>query len=109
MIDQYTTFVNDEGRDNLGDWITRQQNKNLGPKQTAARKVLRECGVPVAELRQEWEVQKAAQSKLQSHAPPSPPSPLPSGCNSLQMRLLACAVSLKKSLSFKAKLMVLKT
>ncbi|KAJ7655519.1 hypothetical protein B0H14DRAFT_3540729, partial [Mycena olivaceomarginata] len=69
MIDQYTTFVNDEGRDNLGDWITRQQNKNLGPKQTAARKVLRECGVPVAELRQEWEVQKAAQSKLRSHAP----------------------------------------
>ncbi|KAJ7686757.1 hypothetical protein B0H14DRAFT_2421965 [Mycena olivaceomarginata] len=69
MIDQYTTFVNDEGRDNLGDWITRQQNKNLGPKQTAARKVLRECGVPVAKLRQEWEAQKATQSKLRSHAP----------------------------------------
>ncbi|KAJ7309971.1 hypothetical protein DFH08DRAFT_719066 [Mycena albidolilacea] len=69
MIDQYTAFVNDEGRDNLGDWITRQQNKNLGPKQTAARKVLRECGVPVAELRQEWEAQKVAQSKLRSHAP----------------------------------------
>jgi hypothetical protein len=87
MIDQYMTFVKDEGRDNLGDWITCQQNKNLGPKQTAAHKVLHECGVPVAELRQEWEAQKAVQSKLRSRAPPSPPSPLPSGCNFLQMRL----------------------
>ncbi|KAF7334389.1 ULP-PROTEASE domain-containing protein [Mycena venus] len=69
MIDQYAAFVNDEGRESLGTWITRQQNKNLAKKQDAALKTLRECRVPVPELRQQWEAQKAAQTSLRSHAP----------------------------------------
>ncbi|KAJ7756124.1 hypothetical protein B0H14DRAFT_2635182 [Mycena olivaceomarginata] len=45
--------------------ITRSQ----WPKQIAAQKVLRDCGVPKAELRQEWEAQKVVQSSIRSHAP----------------------------------------
>ncbi|KAJ7118428.1 hypothetical protein C8R43DRAFT_1137360 [Mycena crocata] len=69
MIDQYAAFVNTEGRDNLGDWIIRQHTKNLPRKQAAAEKILRDCGIPDAELRQNWEEQKAAQTSVQSHAP----------------------------------------
>ncbi|KAJ6552137.1 hypothetical protein DFH09DRAFT_1281123 [Mycena vulgaris] len=69
MIDQYAAFVNEEGRDNLGSWIHRQEHKNLVKKRTAATKVLHECGVPEAELRRNWEAQKAAQTSLRSHAP----------------------------------------
>ncbi|KAJ6489999.1 hypothetical protein C8R45DRAFT_769079, partial [Mycena sanguinolenta] len=69
IIDQYTSFVNDEGRENLGSWITRQQTKNLASKSAAAQKVLRQCRVPEAELRQQWEEQKAAQTSMRSHAP----------------------------------------
>ncbi|KAJ6533961.1 hypothetical protein DFH09DRAFT_1405699 [Mycena vulgaris] len=61
--------VNEEGRDNLGSWIHRQEHKNLVKKRMAATKVLRECGVPEAELRRNWEAQKAAQTSLRSHAP----------------------------------------
>ncbi|KAJ6522075.1 hypothetical protein DFH09DRAFT_938576 [Mycena vulgaris] len=69
MIDQYAAFVNEEGQDNLGSWIHRQEHKNLVKKRMAATKVLRECGVPEAELRRNWEAQKAAQTSLRSHAP----------------------------------------
>ncbi|KAJ7439132.1 hypothetical protein FB451DRAFT_1151843 [Mycena latifolia] len=69
MIDQYAAFVNEEGRDNLGGWIERQEHRNLAKKRKAANKVLRECGIPVAELRRNWEEQKAAQTSIRSHAP----------------------------------------
>ncbi|KAJ7684056.1 hypothetical protein B0H17DRAFT_1160813 [Mycena rosella] len=57
------------GHDQLGTWISRQQDKNLTRKLAAARKVLQDCGVPRAELRLNWEEQKAAQTSVQSHAP----------------------------------------
>ncbi|KAF8166444.1 hypothetical protein K438DRAFT_1616889 [Mycena galopus ATCC 62051] len=66
-IDQYTAFVNDEGRRGLGAWTRRQETKNLITKRKQAIKILRQCGVPEAELRHEWELQKAAQTSI--HAP----------------------------------------
>jgi hypothetical protein len=92
MLDQYTAFVNDEGRDNLGAWIIRQQKKNIQPKQIAAQKVLRDCGVPEAELRQEWEVQKVVQSSIRSRKPSTSVTPVQTS-NSSQMLLPACAAS----------------
>ncbi|KAJ7652941.1 hypothetical protein B0H17DRAFT_1163635 [Mycena rosella] len=44
------------------------EHKNLVKKRTIANKVLRDCGVPVAELRRNWEEQKAAQSSIRSYA-----------------------------------------
>ncbi|KAJ7482778.1 hypothetical protein FB451DRAFT_1129761 [Mycena latifolia] len=69
MIDQYAAFVNKEGLNSLGGWIHRQEHKNLAKKRRAANKVLADCGVSVAELRRNWEEQKAAQTSLRSHAP----------------------------------------
>ncbi|KAJ7339964.1 hypothetical protein DFH08DRAFT_704657 [Mycena albidolilacea] len=68
-IDQYTSFINQEGLDSLGAWLTRQLLKNLPKKRKAAAKTIRDCGVPEAELREQWEAQKAAQTSARSHAP----------------------------------------
>ncbi|KAJ7930369.1 hypothetical protein B0H13DRAFT_1595390 [Mycena leptocephala] len=64
MIDQYTMFVNQDGREYLGDWIGQQTAKNLTSKYNAAVKVIRQCGVPVDELCHQWDLQKAAQTSI---------------------------------------------
>ncbi|KAJ6538413.1 hypothetical protein B0H10DRAFT_1763262, partial [Mycena sp. CBHHK59/15] len=69
MIDQYAAFVGEEGRDNLGNWIKRQQDKNIPKKRDTALQIFCECRVSVPELRQNWEAQKAAQTSLRAHAP----------------------------------------
>ncbi|KAJ6581867.1 hypothetical protein B0H19DRAFT_1331557 [Mycena capillaripes] len=69
MIDQYVMFVNQDGRDSLGDWVQRQWQKNVTPKHKAAAQVIQQCRIPVAELRHEWEEQKAAQTSIRAHAP----------------------------------------
>jgi hypothetical protein len=71
MIDQYANFVSAEGREGLGNWIHRQQRKNMTPKHRAALKTLQECRIPVQELRAEWAAQKAAQTSIRARKPPS--------------------------------------
>ncbi|KAJ7834258.1 hypothetical protein B0H14DRAFT_2363941 [Mycena olivaceomarginata] len=68
-IDQYTSFVNQEGLSSLGAWLHQQQTKNLTKKRRATEKTLAECGVPEAELRVQWAAQRAAQTSARSHAP----------------------------------------
>ncbi|KAJ7310118.1 hypothetical protein DFH08DRAFT_718861 [Mycena albidolilacea] len=60
-------FWFDKGHDILGTWIIKQQTKNVECKHTAVLKVLCQCRVPVPELCQQWEEQKAVQSSTQSH------------------------------------------
>lgn len=66
MIDQYTMFVNQDGWDNLGDWIGRQTANNLTGKYNAVAKVIWQCGVPVNELRHQWDLQKAVQTSIRA-------------------------------------------
>ncbi|KAJ7839203.1 hypothetical protein B0H14DRAFT_3458801 [Mycena olivaceomarginata] len=68
-IDQYTSFVNQEGLNRLGAWLKRQETKNLTKKRKAAVTTLIQCGVPEAELRLQWAAQKKAQTSARSHAP----------------------------------------
>ncbi|KAF7293403.1 hypothetical protein MIND_01117300 [Mycena indigotica] len=67
-IDQYVAFVNEDGFYNLGNWIVRQ-DKNCANKYKAARMTLLRSGVPISELRTEWEAQRLAQSAIRRHAP----------------------------------------
>ncbi|KAK7008079.1 hypothetical protein R3P38DRAFT_3593313 [Favolaschia claudopus] len=69
MIDQYAEFVANEGLAGLGNWIHRQQQKNLTSKYRAASKVVDECRVTDAELRTQWAAQKEAQTSIRAHAP----------------------------------------
>ncbi|KAJ7830387.1 hypothetical protein B0H13DRAFT_1735125 [Mycena leptocephala] len=68
MIDLYMSFINAEGRTNLGAWLERQGEKNIAPKLANAKKMLRDCRVPPSELRSEW----AAQSSLRARKPALP-------------------------------------
>ncbi|KAJ7878978.1 hypothetical protein B0H14DRAFT_3774904 [Mycena olivaceomarginata] len=68
-IDQYTVFVNEDGLNRLGDWIARQRETNLPKKYKAAMKTIRECRVPVPELRSQWAAQKAAETSIRASAP----------------------------------------
>ncbi|CAK5276406.1 unnamed protein product [Mycena citricolor] len=61
MLDEHTAFINEEGCDNLGDWLDRQQTQNLLPKYQDALNMIRECQIPESELRQQWFDQKRAQ------------------------------------------------
>ncbi|KAK7043474.1 hypothetical protein R3P38DRAFT_2510672 [Favolaschia claudopus] len=67
MLDMYADFVAKEGRTNLGNWIHRQQEKNLTSKYRAAMKTIDECRITDQELRAQWAAQKAAQTSI--HAP----------------------------------------
>ncbi|KAF7371589.1 CxC1 domain-containing protein [Mycena venus] len=69
ILDQFFIFLNEEGQENLGSWIERQQEKNLETKLRKALKTYLECRVPEAELRRQWEDQKLAQSSARSYAP----------------------------------------
>ncbi|KAJ7354693.1 hypothetical protein DFH08DRAFT_691820, partial [Mycena albidolilacea] len=64
MTDQYTAFMSAEGCASLGNWIHRQQRKNLTPKHHATMATLRDCQVPVQELCVQWEAQKLAQTSI---------------------------------------------
>lgn len=77
MIDQYAMFVNEDGRSSLGDWIKRQREKNLFTKYNQAKKVIRQCGIHVNELRHEWEQQKAAQKSIRARKLVCRQRPLP--------------------------------
>ncbi|KAF7301143.1 hypothetical protein MIND_00678700 [Mycena indigotica] len=68
-IDQYINFVNTDGFYRLGDWVLRQQSKNVQRRYHDALSLLRRCGVPVPELREEWMAQKATQISGRRHAP----------------------------------------
>jgi hypothetical protein len=65
MVDLYMSFVNAEGRTNLGTWLQRQEAKNLAPRLANARKTLQDCRVPQPELRSQW----AAQSSVRARKP----------------------------------------
>ncbi|KAJ7880682.1 hypothetical protein B0H13DRAFT_2345478 [Mycena leptocephala] len=64
MLDQYAAFVNEDGCNSLGDWILRQREKNLTKKANAAAKVIRECRVPIEELRHHVSSDVSAASRV---------------------------------------------
>jgi hypothetical protein len=64
MIDQYAAFVSAKGRAGLGNWIHRQQHKNVTPNYRAAMATLQDCQIPVRELRVQWEAQRLAQTSI---------------------------------------------
>ena len=49
-----------EGRDDLGAWLGRRL-RNLESQQKSAEKTIYDIGIPLEQLREQWELQKAAQ------------------------------------------------
>lgn len=53
-------------RNDLAAWIQRRSQKGIGKKDGDACAALVECGVPVEELRQQWQHQQQCQTSLHS-------------------------------------------
>ena len=57
-------------RDGLGGWIERQLRKGVIQQGDIATAELVACGVPVTELRKEWELQQEAQLSVRARKSP---------------------------------------
>ena len=65
MLDQQARSIGAELWDDLGDWI-RCRLKTIATEESEAQKILSKCGVPVNELRSQWQLQKAAQLSIRA-------------------------------------------
>jgi hypothetical protein len=55
-----------ELRDDLGDWIQRRHHRGVKAQGRDAQAIIDDCGVPLHELRCQWELQKQSQMSLQA-------------------------------------------
>ncbi|PPQ96513.1 hypothetical protein CVT26_010429 [Gymnopilus dilepis] len=69
MTDRQLTFVAEELRDGLGDWIKNHLERGIKAQGNNAQSLLDECGFTVSRLRDQWNLQKEAQMSLRAHAP----------------------------------------
>ena len=53
-------------RDGLGDWIGRRLRLGVNKQGKVARAELLACGVPIEALREQWQLQQAAQLSVRS-------------------------------------------
>jgi hypothetical protein len=53
-------------RDDLGNWIIRKLQHGVKAQGDKANSVLEKCGVPVAELRHQWTLQREAQTSIRA-------------------------------------------
>ncbi|RDB30958.1 hypothetical protein Hypma_000078 [Hypsizygus marmoreus] len=66
LLDRQAAAIAAELRDDLGDWIRRRLIKGVQGQGAAAKSILDDCGVLVEELRQQWEMQRAAQLSVRA-------------------------------------------
>ncbi|KAF9469487.1 hypothetical protein BDZ94DRAFT_692 [Collybia nuda] len=69
LLDRHMASIGEELRADLGSWLRRRQKKGVEGQGKKAQKVLDECGVPLTTLREQWELQQAAQLSIRAHAP----------------------------------------
>jgi ferric-dicitrate binding protein FerR (iron transport regulator) len=82
LLDRHGQAIASDMRDGLGDWI-RRRLEHCSATQEKEEDVLSECGIPDAELRHQWKLQRESQLSLRAHSYPS--------------SLLVAAVDLKHS------------
>jgi hypothetical protein len=57
-------------RDGLGAWIRRRLRRGIDEQGKIAATELAACGTPVAELREQWELQQQAQLSVRARKSP---------------------------------------
>jgi hypothetical protein len=68
LIDRQSAFIAGELRDDLGDWILRRLRHGVKGQSNKAREILDKCGIPLPELREQWEMQRKAQTSIRRRA-----------------------------------------
>ena len=66
VVDRHLSFIGEEMRDGLGKWISRRHEHRILGQGWVARNTLEDCGIPLTELRQEWETQRSAQLSIRA-------------------------------------------
>ncbi|TFK54454.1 hypothetical protein OE88DRAFT_1624486 [Heliocybe sulcata] len=69
LLDRQAGAIGDELRDDLGDFLKRRLSRGVQRQGEEAKRTLEECGIPLPELRRQWEMQRAAQLSIRAHAP----------------------------------------
>jgi hypothetical protein len=58
--------VGHELRNGLGDWLRRRYDHGVCGQGRKARETLEDCGVPLPELRRQWDLQREAQMSIRA-------------------------------------------
>jgi hypothetical protein len=64
LIDRHAGSIASDHRDDLGGWIRRRLKKGVEGQGGKAQAVLDQLGIPVEELRAQWELQQVSQLSL---------------------------------------------
>jgi hypothetical protein len=68
LLDRQASFIGHDLRDSLGEWIRHRLIRGVQAKSDEARDILGHCGIPLADLRAQWELQKASQLSMRARA-----------------------------------------
>lgn len=66
LLDRHLAWIAEELKADLGNWLRRRQKKGVEAQAKKAQKVLDDCGVPLVVLREQWELQQAAQLSIRA-------------------------------------------
>ncbi|KAG6819938.1 hypothetical protein H0H93_007262 [Arthromyces matolae] len=69
MLDRQVRLIGLEHRDGLGTWIKRRLKKGVEGQGATAQRTIKECGIPIDVLREQWADQRQAQLSVRAHAP----------------------------------------
>lgn len=73
MIDRQAASIASDLHDDLGDWIRRRLTKGVERQGQRAQTTLRECGIPLEVLREQWQLQTASQLSIRARKYPDSP------------------------------------
>jgi hypothetical protein len=66
LIDRQAAAIGMEMRVELGDWIKRRLKRGVNNQGSAAKEVLRNCGISAEDLRTQWADQKKSQLSIRA-------------------------------------------
>lgn len=66
LVDRQLAWIGQEMCDGLGDWMAHRLERGVRKQGQAARNILEDCGIPLSDLRREWEDQRAAQMSVRA-------------------------------------------
>ena len=66
LIDRQAAAIGNDLRDDLGNWIVSRLRRGVTLQGEKAKYALDDCGVPLNELREQWQLQQTAQLSLRA-------------------------------------------
>ena len=66
LIDRQAMSIAEEHRDQLGDWIARRLQKGVEQNLKQMSINVKQCNVPLQELREQWDAQRKSQLSIRA-------------------------------------------